>query len=103
MKQIHSLPDPREYGFRWKEFEKAQKKLEYVEGERKEARRRQAELKARTKGGEQDDVQQFAKAILRGKDAAPAPATPELKRLASEMKELHRLSQALAKAEVEAE
>jgi hypothetical protein len=103
MKQIHSLPDPREYGFRWKDFEKAQKKLEHVEGKRKEVRRREAELKARIKSEEQDDVRRLAESILSGKDDAPGPATPELKRLAAEMKELHRLSEALAKAEPQAE
>jgi len=47
MRQIHSLPEPKEYGFRWRAFEKARKKLERVEGKRKEVQRREAELKAR--------------------------------------------------------
>ena len=39
--QIHSLPEVRQLGFRWKPFEKARKKLADVERRRAEIRRRE--------------------------------------------------------------
>jgi hypothetical protein len=45
------LPDPRELGgFRWKPYERARKKLDDIEGRRRDAQRRAAELK-RSRGG----------------------------------------------------
>jgi hypothetical protein len=103
MRQIQTLPEPRELGFRWKPFEKARKALEHVEGKRKEVRRREAELQARIKSEKAEDVKQLAEAILSGSDDVPKSTTPELKSLAKEMEELHRLSEALAKAAPQAE
>jgi hypothetical protein len=40
MRQITSLPEPKEFGFKWRPFEKARKKLDHVEGKHKEVRRR---------------------------------------------------------------
>lgn len=100
MRQIHSLPEPREFGFRWKPFEKARKKRENVERRRREVRRREAELQARIESEKRADVKRLAEAILSGSDDV---APPELEDLAAKMKELHRLSQALAEAEPQAE
>jgi hypothetical protein len=100
MKHIHSLPEPRELGFRWRPFEKARKKLERVEGKRREVQRREAELKARIESEEQEDVKRLAAAILSGSGES---APPELEDLAAKMKELNRLSEALKAAEPQAE
>ena len=100
MRQIHSLPEPKEYGFRWRPFEKARKKLERVEGKRKEVQRREAELQAHIESEKQDDVKRLAAAILDGSDES---TPPELEDLAAKMKELHRLSEALKAAEPLAE
>ena len=100
MRQIHSLPEPRELGFRWRPFEKARKQLERVEGKRKEVQRREAELRARIENEKQEDVKRLAAAILSGSGES---APPELEDLAAKMKELHRLSEALKAAEPQAE
>src|SRR5918993_3910462 len=92
MRQIHSLPEPKELGFRWRPFEKARKQLERVEGKRKEVQRHEAELKARIESEEQEDVKRLAAAIL--SDSGES-APPELEDLAAKMKELNRLSEAL--------
>jgi hypothetical protein len=100
MRQIHSLPEPKEFGFRWRPFEKARKKLDHVEAKRREVQRRESELKARIKSEEQEDVKRLAASILSGsRESAP----PELEGLAAQMKELHRLSEALKEAEPQAE
>ena len=100
MRQIHSLPEPRELGFKWRPFEKARKQLERVEGKRKEVQRREAELKARMESEKKEDVKRLAAAILDGSDES---TPPELEDLAAKMKELHRLSEALKAAEPQAE
>jgi hypothetical protein len=100
VRQIHSLPEPKELGFRWRPFEKARKKLERVEGKRREVQRREAELKARIESEKQEDVKRLAAAILSGSDES---APPELEDLAAQMKELRRLSEALKEAEPQAE
>jgi uncharacterized protein YhaN len=99
VRQIHSLPEPKEFGFRWRPFDKARKKLERVEAKRKEVGRREAELKARIESEKQEDVKRLAAAILSGSDES---APPELEDLAAKMKELHRLSEALKEAEPQA-
>jgi hypothetical protein len=100
VRQIHSLPEPKELGFRWRPFEKARKKLERVEGKRREVQKREAELKARIKSEEQEDVKRLAVAIL---DGSGESAPPQLEDLAAKMKELQRLSEALKAAEPQAE
>jgi hypothetical protein len=100
VKTIHSLPEPREFGFKWRPFEKARKKLAHVGDKRREVQRKEAELKARIEGEKQEDVKRLATSILEGKDESPAP---ELEDLARKMKELNRLSQALQTAEPQAE
>ena len=100
MRQIHSLPEPKEFGFRWRPFEKARKKLDHVERKRREVQKREAELRARIKSEEQEDVKRLAASILSGsRESAP----PELEGLSAQMKELHRLSEALKAAEPQAE
>jgi hypothetical protein len=100
VRQIHSLPEPKELGFRWRPFEKARKKLDHVERKRAEVQKREAELKARIKSEEQEDVKRLAASILSGSGTT---APPELEVLAAKMKELHRLSEALKEAEPQAE
>jgi hypothetical protein len=100
MRQIHSLPEPKELGFRWRPFEKARKKLDHVEAKRREVQRREAELKARIKSEEQEDVKRLAAAILSGSGTT---APPQLEDLAAKMKEHQRLSEALKVAEPQAE
>jgi hypothetical protein len=95
------LPDPRELGgFRWKPYERARKKLDDIEGRRRDAQRRAAELKSRIENEKQADVKRLAQAILSGSDDVPPP---ELEDLAAKMRELHRLSEALKQAKPEAE
>ena len=100
MKTIHSLPEPREYGFRWRPFEKARQKLANVEGRRKEARTREAELQSRIESEKRGDVKRLAEAILNGSDDV---APPELEDLAGELREQRRLREALEQAEPQAE
>ena len=100
MRQIHSLPEPKEFGFRWRPFEKARKKLDHVERKRREVQKREAELQARIKSAEQEDVKRLAASILSGSGTT---APPELEGLAAQMKELHRLLEALKEAEPQAE
>jgi len=100
VKTIHSLPEPREFGLKWRPFEKARKKLAHVEDKRREVQRKEAEVKARIEGEKQVDVKRLAASILEGKDESPAP---ELEDLARKMRELNRLSQALQAAEPVAE
>ena len=100
MRQIHSLPEPKELGFRWRPFEKARKKLDHVERKRREVQKREAELEARIKSEEQEDVKRLAASILSGSGTT---APPQLEDLAAQMKELHRLSEALKEAEPQAE
>ena len=102
MKTIHSLPEPREYGFRWRPFEKARQKLANVEGRRKEARTREAELQSRIESEKRGDVKRLAEAILNGQ-AKPDVAPPELEDLAGELREQRRLREALEQAEPQAE
>jgi hypothetical protein len=45
VKSIYSLPEPREFGFKWRPFEKARKKLAHVEDKRREVQRKEAEVK----------------------------------------------------------
>ena len=100
MKQIHSLPEPKELGFKWRPFEKARKKLDRIEDKRREVQRKEAELKERIRDEQQEDVRRLAAAILEGSDESPEP---ELEELARKMKELNRLSEALKTAEPQAE
>ena len=100
MKTIHSLPEPREYGFRWRPFEKARQKLANVEGRRKEARTREAELQSRIESEKRGDVKRLAEAILNGSDDV---APPELEDLAGALREQRRLREALEQAEPQAE
>jgi hypothetical protein len=104
MRQIYSLPQPEQFGFRWRPFEKARKKLDRVQEKRKEVQRREAALKARMKAEKQDDVKRLATAILDGSAADEStPGSLELEDMAAEMRELQRLSEALKQAEVQAE
>ena len=100
MKTIHSLPEPREYGFRWRPFEQARQKLANVESRRKEARTREAELQSRIESEKRGDVKRLADAILNGSDDV---APPELEDLAGELREQRRLREALEQAEPQAE
>jgi hypothetical protein len=100
MRQIHSLPEPKELGFRWRPFEKARKKLDRVQDKRRDVQKREAELRARIKSEEQEDVKRLAASILSGSGES---APPELEGLAAQTKELHRLSEALKEAEPQAE
>ena len=99
-RQIHSLPEVRQLGFNWRPFEKAREKLDDVERRRAEVRRREAELEERIKTEQRADIKRLAANILRGDGDVPPP---ELEDLAREMREAHRLSQALAEAEPQAE
>ena len=100
MKQIHSLPEPCEFGFRWRPFEEARQKLANVESRRKEARTREAELQSRIESEKRGDVKRLAEAILNGSDDV---APPELEDLAGELREQRRLREALEQAEPQAE
>ena len=80
MRQIHSLPEPRELGFKWRPFEKACKKLDRVEGKRKEVQRREAELKARIESEKREDVKRLAAAILDGSDESAPPGLEAISR-----------------------
>ena len=101
---FYSLPDPREVGLKWKQYEQARAKVERIEERQREAGEAEANLNKRIRELEDVGVRSLAEAILKG-SADPSAPTEQLEELGAKLREQRRvrdaLSQALPKAEEE--
>jgi len=101
---FYSLPNPREAGLRWRQFEQARGKVERIEQRLRETQRRQAEVEEWIKHLGDAAVRELAQAILAGEDDPAAQLRyEEHEKLVAELRELRLQGQATAEAQPRAE
>lgn len=94
---FYSLPDPREVGLKWRQYEQAREMVTRIEQRQREVGRKAQELEARIREEQNADVRELAQAIFKGEDDPAAP-TQELEGLAEKLREQRRQREALAQA-----
>ena len=62
---FYSLPDPREVGLKWREFEKAREKVDRIEQRLREAKNTRAQVEERVRLLGDTEVSELAQAILK--------------------------------------
>jgi hypothetical protein len=101
---FYSLPDPREVGLKWKQFEKARQDVERIERRLRETQNERARLEQEIRSLGNAEVAELAEAILKGEDD-PLARHDEHQRLVERLRDLKReeaaISQALPQAEEE--
>jgi hypothetical protein len=97
MRAFYTLPDPREVGLKWKQYEAARAKVDRIEERLQEAQNKRALLEEKVRQEKSEDVRELAEAILRGEEDPAAP-TERLGALAEELRELGRQEEALRQA-----
>src|SRR5215218_8880926 len=101
---FYSLPDPREVGLKWKQFEKARQNVERIERRLRKTQNERARLEQEIRDLGDAEVRELSQAILAGEDD-PAARHDEHQRLVERLRTLKReeaaVSQALPQAEEE--
>jgi hypothetical protein len=99
---FYSLPDPREVGLKWRQFEQAREKVRRIEQRHREAAEGEANLQQHIRKLEDVGVRSLAEAILEG-SADPSAPTEQLEKLGAKLREQRRLRDAIAQALPKAE
>jgi|SRR5215218_129015 len=94
---FYSLPDPREVGLKWKQFEKAAAKVERIEKRFHDTQNERARLEQEIRDLGENEVRQLAQAILAGEDD-PTARSGEQEKLVERVRALKREEQAIAQA-----
>src|SRR5215211_446629 len=101
---FYSLPDPREVGLKWKQFEKARQNVERIEGRLRKTQKERARLEGEIRDLGDAEVRELSQAILRGEDD-PTARHDEHEKLVERLRSLEReeaaIAQALPRAEEE--
>jgi hypothetical protein len=92
---FYSLPEPKEAGLKWREYEKAREKVSRIEERYNEAGRKAHELEEQIRQEKDEDVRALAASILAGEDD-PAARSGKLEGLAEKLREHRRQMEALA-------
>src|SRR5829696_1000117 len=99
-----SLPDPRESGLKWKQFEKARQNVERIETRLRQTQKERARLEGEIRDLGDAEVRELSQAILRGEDD-PTARHDEHEKLVERLRDLKReeaaIAQALPRAEEE--
>lgn len=99
---FYSLPDPREVGLKWRQYEAAREKVRRIEQRQREAEEAERGLRQRIRELEDSGVRSLADAILEGSADPGAPAE-QLEELGAKLREQRRLREALSQALPQAE
>jgi len=94
---FYSLPDPREVGLKWKQFEKARQKVARIETRLWETQNERARLEQEIRDLGENEVRELAQAILEGTDD-PTARSGEHEKLVERVRALKREEQAIAQA-----
>jgi septal ring factor EnvC (AmiA/AmiB activator) len=94
---FYSLPDPREVGLKWKQFEKARQKVERIEKGLHDTQNERARLEQEVRELGENEVRELARAILEGTDD-PSAKHGEHEKLVERLRTLKREEQAIAQA-----
>ena len=101
---FYSLPDPREAGLKWKQFEKARQNVERIETRLRQTQKERARLEGEIRELGDAEVRELSQAILRGEDD-PTAHHGEHEKLVERLRDLKReeaaIAQALPRAEEE--
>ena len=96
-RMFYSLPDPREVGLKWKQFEKAREKVSRIEERLHSTQNERARLEQEIRELGEDQVRELAQAILAGEDD-PLARYDEHTKLVERVRNLKREEQAIAQA-----
>src|SRR5829696_721977 len=94
---FYSLPDPREVGLKWKQFEKAREKVSRIEERLHSTQNKCARLEQEIRDLGENEVRELAQAILEGTDD-PSARHGEHAKLVERLRTLKREEQAIAQA-----
>src|SRR5215204_7206073 len=101
---FYSLPNPREVGLKWRQFEKARQNVERIETRLRKTQNERARLEGEIRDLGDAEVRELSQAILRGEDD-PTASHDAHQRLVERLRGLKReeaaVSQALPQAEEE--
>src|SRR5829696_9823951 len=97
-----SLPDPRESGLKWKQFEKARQNVERIETRLRQTQNERARLEGEIRDLGDAEVRELSQAILRGEDD-PTARHDEHAKLVERLRDLKREEAAIAQALPQAE
>src|SRR5215218_6010167 len=104
MRAFYTLPEPKEAGLKWREYERARAKVERIEQRLRETQRERARLEQEIRDLGEDEVRELARAILEGTDD-PTARSGEHEKLVERLRDLKReeaaIAQALPRAEEE--
>ena len=99
MQQIHSLPQPRQGGYRWEELEEARATYNRIRAKAREVEAERYALEAEIKTLIDRDVRRLGEAWLNAEDGEPAE-DPEIARLQAKKRELERREWALERTAI---
>ncbi len=94
---FYSVPDPREAGLKWREYEKGREKVARIEERLHEAQRDRARIEEEIKRLDDAEVADLKAAILRGEDD-PAAKHGEHEKMVARLRDLRRRAEALSQA-----
>src|SRR5215210_2429318 len=94
---FYSLPDPREVGLKWKEYERSREKVERIEKRLHDTQNERARLEQEVRELGEAEVRELAQAILEGTDD-PTARHGEHEKLVERVRALKREEQAIAQA-----
>src|SRR5215211_2078205 len=94
---FYSLPDPREVGLKWKQFEKARQNVERIEGRLRKTQNERARLEQEIRDLGDAEVRELSQAILAGTDD-PSAKHGEHEKLVERVRSLKREEQAISQA-----
>jgi hypothetical protein len=99
---FYTLPEPKEAGLKWREYERARAKVERIDERLQQAKRARAEIEQEIKHLDDSAVRELAQAVLAGEDD-PAAKHDEHEKLVARLRDLRREEQAVSQARPVAE
>ena len=102
MRAFYSLPEPKEAGLKWREYERARAKVERIDERLRQAQRARAEIEQEIKHLDDSAVRELAAAVLAGEED-PAAHHDEHEKLVAKLRDLRREEQAVSQARPVAE
>jgi hypothetical protein len=99
---FYTLPEPKEAGLKWREYERARGKVGRIDERLQQAKRARAEIEQEIKHLDDSAVRDLAQAVLAGEDD-PAAKHDEHEKLVARLRDLRREEQAVSQARPVAE
>jgi len=96
-RSFYSLPNPKELGLKWKEYERSRQKVERIEERLHSTQNERARLEQEVRELGEEEVRELAQAILEGTDD-PTARHGEHEKLVERVRALKREEQAIAQA-----